>query len=232
MRFFTADLHLGHEKILDKDFSARPFATIKDHDDHIIDRINAHVEPKDELFILGDFCWTGTYRKPGHFRNRIKCRSVHLIWGNHDQASVANQFSTTQDVLIVKLGTDTSKLPEQPSRPIEAFLSHYAHAFWPSSHHGMLHLYGHCHDAREETLDTLFPGRRSIDVGVDTAKRLLGEFRPFSDLWLINHLWSRPGHDQVEWYRAQRASLPSASSICHQTASSRSTHPRSKHVVR
>ena len=203
MRYFTADLHLGHERILDQDFSARPFATIKDHDDHIIDRINAHVGPRDELFILGDFCWTGTYHKPGHFRNRINCRTVHLIWGNHDQASLAKQFSTSQDVRMVKLGIDTTK-SDRP-RSIEAFLSHYAHAYWPSSHHGALHLYGHNHDSREETLDALFPGRRSTDVGMDTAKRLFGEFRPFSDAWLIKNVYSRPGHDQVEWYRTQRS---------------------------
>ena len=58
---------------------------------------------------------------------------------------------------------------------------------------------------REETLDTLFPGRRSIDVGVDTAMRLFGEFRPFSDVWLIKNIYSRPGHDSVEWYQAQRS---------------------------
>ena len=202
MKYFTADLHLGHERILDADFSARPFNTILDHDDYIIDRINAHVMPKDELFVLGDFCWTNAYRKPGHFRNRIKCRTVHLIRGNHDQPSIEKQFSTVQDVRMVKIGRDTTDL----NKPIvlQAFLSHYAHAFWPSSHYGAFHLYGHNHDTREETLDRLFPGRRAMDVGVDTAKRLLGDYQPFSDMNIIMRMIGRPGHDPVEWYKQQR----------------------------
>ncbi len=198
MRYFTADPHFGHERILDKTFSSRPFTTIKEHDDYIIDRINAHVMPTDELFIIGDFCFS---KKPGHYRNRIKCRQVHLIWGNHDHDNFKQHFSTVDDVRIVKLGTDSSGT--EP-KSIEVFLSHYAHAYWPSSHHHMLHIYGHSHDAREETLDTLFPGRRATDVGVDTALRLLGDYRPFSDAWLIKHLWPRPGHDNIEFYRARR----------------------------
>lgn len=197
MRYFTADPHLGDERILDADFSARQFATIKEHDDYIIERYNAEVMRTDELFIIGDFCKT----RPGHYRNRIKCRTVHLIWGNHDNDNYKLHFSTVDDVRMVKLGVDSSG-PEPKS--IHAFISHYAHAYWPSSHYGTLHFYGHTHDAREETLDAVFPGRKATDVGVDAAKRLLGDFRPFSDAWLIKHLWSRPGHDQVDWYKTQR----------------------------
>lgn len=204
MKYFTADPHLGHERILDKTFSSRPFTNIKDHDDYIIDRINAHVMPKDELFILGDFCWG---KKPGHYRNRIKCRTIHLIWGNHDQANFKQQFSTVDDVRMVKLGTIASGAEV---KTIEAFLSHYAHAYWPSSHDGNLHIYGHSHDAREETLDTLFPGRKAMDVGVDTASRLLGDYKPFSDFWLIKHLWSRPGHDNIDFYRKRREQVNDA----------------------
>lgn len=201
MKFFTADLHLAHQRILDKDFSGRPFKTLIEHDDYIIDRINAYVDARDELFVLGDFCWSPAYRKPGHFRNRINCRTIHLIRGNHDKPCIETQFSTVDDVRMVKIGTD----PNEPEGgTIQAFLSHYPHSFWPASHYGALHCYGHLHDAREQTLDTLFPGRRSLDVGVDTAKRLLGDYRPFSDQWLVKNLWSRPGHDSVEWYKQRR----------------------------
>lgn len=201
MKFFTADLHLGHERIIGTEFSNRPFASIAEHDAHIIDQINAHVDTRDELFILGDFCW----ERPGHYRARIKCRTVHLLWGNHDKASYGKHFSTTDDVRMVKIGIDISG--DKPVS-IRAFCSHYAHAYWPSSHHGALHFYGHNHDMREDTLEAAFPGRRAVDVGVDTAKRLLGEYRPFSDLTLISMLQSRSGHDPVEWYRARRARNP------------------------
>jgi calcineurin-like phosphoesterase family protein len=197
MRYFTADPHYAHEGVLE--FCKRPFASITDHDDCLIAETNAIVMPTDELFIVGDYCWTGGYKKPGHFRNRIKCRTVKLIWGNHDNQSVASQFSETHDVLSLKL--------RQPGvlDPVRLFLSHYPLAYWPASHHGSLHLYGHCHDQREETLDRMFPGRRSMDCGVDTAKRLLGKYRPFSEIEILKLLLARPGHDSVEFYTGLQA---------------------------
>jgi hypothetical protein len=41
------------------------------------------------------------------------------------------------------------------------FVSHYPHAYWPRSHKGCLHVYGHVHAEREATLDAALPGRRS-----------------------------------------------------------------------
>lgn len=197
MKFFTADLHLGHERVLDPDFSNRPFPTIKEHDDYIIDQINLVVQPKDELFVLGDFCW----ERPGHYRHWIKCRTIHLLWGNHDKSNYAQHFSSADDVRMVKLGSDSSgELPVS----LQAFCSHYAHAYWPSSHHGCFHLYGHNHDMREATLDEVFPGRRSMDCGVDAAKRLLGDFRPFSDQWIVSRMIQKPGHDPIEFYKNLR----------------------------
>ena len=196
MRYYTADPHYAHEGVLE--FCNRPFATVKDHDDCLVDEVNEIVKPEDELFILGDFCWSNGYRKPGHFLQRIKCRTVHLVWGNHDRENYRQNFSTAEDVRVLKLA---EQITPNGQSSIQLFLSHYPHAFWPASHHGSLHLYGHCHDQREATLDAMSPGRRSMDCGVDTAKRLLGRFRPFSEIEILNLLLSRPGHDSVEFYR-------------------------------
>lgn len=203
MKYFTADPHYAHEGVIE--FCKRPFASIQDHDDCLIEETNAVVGRDDELIVVGDCFWSGGYRKPGHFRNRINCRRVVLIWGNHDKASVACQFSETHDVKMVKLGR---KVTPNSIEHVQLFLSHYPVAYWPSSHHGSLHAYGHCHDQREATLDQMFPGRRSMDCGVDTAKRLLGKYRPFSEDELIDILLPRPGHDSVKFYeeyqKAQR----------------------------
>lgn len=191
--FFTSDLHLGHENVVSK--MGRAFGSIREHDDCLIDGINATVGRKDRLYVLGDAFWQPTYKRPGQFRARIECRELHLIWGNHDRAAFGTCFSTSQDVLMLKLDG------EENGRRIQAFLSHYPHAYWPASHHGSLHLYGHVHDKREATLDVLFPGRRSMDVGMDTAKRLLGAYRPFSEDEIKAILLARLGHDHVGFYR-------------------------------
>lgn len=186
MIHFTADLHLGHNRVLG--FANRFFDDIQAHDDFLIDSINHRVARRDTLFILGDFCW----KTPGHYRARIKCRNVWLIWGNHDKASYRQFFSRCEDTHMAKLTVDPG---------IRVWLSHYPHAYWPKSHHGAFHLYGHMHDAREELLDLSFPARRAMDCGVDSANRLFGDYRPFSEVDVLDLLGGREGHDSVEYYR-------------------------------
>ncbi len=184
--FFIADPHFDHDGVLE--MCGRPFDNISQWNRYIIDRTNDVVGVNDRLFMLGDIAW---YDPKGYLA-RIKCKNKHLIWGNHDKPSFAKYFSSTQDVLEIKIGKD-------PDR-VKVWLSHYAHAYWPSSHYGALHLYGHTHSQREETLDNLFPGRRSMDCGVDNAYLLLGDYRPFSEEEVLSILLPRPGHDHVEHY--------------------------------
>lgn len=52
---------------------------------------------------------------------------------------------------------------------------HYSMRVWNGSHKGFIHLYGHSHSSLEHA-----PWGKSMDVGVDNAYRLFGEYRPFS----------------------------------------------------
>lgn len=183
--YFTADWHIQHEGVLT--MCNRPFASIDEHDDYLAAGVNRTIKnPKtDRLFVLGDAGWRGIEG----FLSRVECKNIHLIWGNHDRAGFAKFVKSAEDVAEIKLGD------------VKVFLSHYPHAFWPSSHYGSLHLYGHMHGEREDYLDTLWPDRRSMDVGVDVAKRLLGDYIPFHEDFILSRLLARPGHDPVEWYR-------------------------------
>jgi len=191
-KFFTADTHFSHERILEITDRYRDFSSIADHDDRIVDAINATVGRDDELYVLGDFCW----RAEESWASKLKCRRIHLIFGNHDKAKLGKIFKTAEDTTIVKIADGPTQR--------EVFCSHYPHAYWPKSHYGSLHLYGHVHAERETTLDAAFPGRKSTDAGVDNAKILLGEYRPFSQDDVFDILLPRPGHDFVEWYDEQR----------------------------
>ena len=52
--FITADLHLGHEKVMIMN-ADRPFATIKEHDEAIIKNWNDVVLSKDDkVIVAGD----------------------------------------------------------------------------------------------------------------------------------------------------------------------------------
>lgn len=187
MIHFMADPHANHEAILK--MCNRPFETIAEHDHHIIDRTNMQVRRTDTLWVLGDAAWHSV----DQWRKRLVCKNVYLVWGNHDRQNFGKWFQATMDVTDTKIGEH------------HVWLSHYAHAYWPGSHEGWLHLYGHNHAMREETLDTIWPERRSMDCGVDNAKRLLGEYRPFTADEVIDILGSRKGHDDLEFYRAYQS---------------------------
>lgn len=138
--------------------------------DYLLNEINEIVGEDDILWHLGDFCfapkqeYVNAARK---FRNQIKCRNVHLIWGNHDSYSLAPLFSSSH------------KMETVYNNGQEIVCNHYAMAIWNKSHRGAWHLYGHSHSGAEAWLEKAMPGRRAFDVGVDNAAKILGAYRPW-----------------------------------------------------
>jgi calcineurin-like phosphoesterase family protein len=168
MIHFTSDLHLGDAGI----FKHQPerlalFGNNVDAmDTAIIDGINASVNAGDELWILGDFSWKAS--KQGHYRHRLKARSIHVVTGNHDSSSLRNHVSSMNDMVYRKFGRQ------------KFHMTHYPIVSWRAREHGTIHLYGHCHGTMESTLNDLWPARRAQDVGIDYAYRIFGDCRPFS----------------------------------------------------
>ena len=52
---YIADTHFGHGNILR--FDNRPFSTVEEMELELVNRWAMAVEPKDTVYILGDFCW-------------------------------------------------------------------------------------------------------------------------------------------------------------------------------
>lgn len=165
--WFSSDFHINHSNIAGAKVSKwtggyRNFDTTHDMNKEIFNNVNKYVKPEDTLYFLGDFCFGGHKLTP-EWRLHIACQNIHVCRGNHDSHidKYANSFTSIQDVLTVTHGKHTF------------FMSHYAHRIWLGSHKGIIHLYGHSHDSIPDY-------GRSMDVGVDVAKRLKGEYRPFS----------------------------------------------------
>jgi calcineurin-like phosphoesterase family protein len=199
--FFTADTHLGHANIIK--YCNRPYLTDRDRealesfggvwprertdyritreavdmmDTALIDNINDIVGYDDTLWIEGDFAFPGkhdTHNVCKRYRDRIVCRNVNLILGNHDKVGTNCPVSLFQEVTLQK----TIYVGSQ-----KIVLNHCAAAIWFDSHkkNPAWMLYGHSHGTAEKWLDKVMPGRRSMDVGVDNAAKILGEYRPFS----------------------------------------------------
>jgi len=78
--WFISDTHFGHKKILDYEKDARPFNSVEEMNETIIDRWNSVVGHNDIVYHLGDFCFgRGNINIAGRLRGKKK-----LIMGNHD----------------------------------------------------------------------------------------------------------------------------------------------------
>lgn len=81
MRWFTSDLHLGHTNIIG--FCDRPYYTVDQMNEALVDNWNMHVANDDEVWVLGDMVMgkmTETLPLIG-FLNGHKT----LVPGNHDR---------------------------------------------------------------------------------------------------------------------------------------------------
>lgn len=141
----------------------RDFDTIEDMDNTIIDNINLMVEPDDVLYHLGDFTMGGR-RDVVKYRNRIHCKTIHLIFGNHDKGA---RKAASQGL---KLFASVSDYEEIKINGQQIILCHYPFTSWNRSHHGSWHLHGHVHGVPMKS-----DYSHRLDVGVDT-----NEFRPYS----------------------------------------------------
>lgn len=167
MIWFTSDWHLGHKNIAGPKVSKWPggyrdFESVEKMDATILGSLNDYVKQDDILYFLGDafLCNRHEFHK---YRERIVCRIINGCAGNHDKhrGELSEVFTVLTDVM-------TLQYP-----PIVIFMSHYSHRVWPGSHRGVIHLYGHSHG-------NIPDHGRSMDVGVDVAYKMYGEYRPFS----------------------------------------------------
>ena len=198
--WITSDTHYGHSNLTkgdttwDRTDQCRDFASVEEMNRAIVDGINSHVMPEDILFHAGDWSFGGA-DKVLEFRNKIRCKTVHLVKGNHDRhikagGNHAGGFASVGDYLKADYGGTGF------------VLSHYPMKSWHHSYYGVWMLFGHCHGnlrphiptwmlkqlieqerwsdlqalANDEQVEGIYPHGFSMDVGIDTHP----EFRPYS----------------------------------------------------
>lgn len=162
--FFTADTHFGQRSIID--FANRPFGSVEEMDEVLIQRWNDCVQPRDCVYHLGDFAVCRGPRT-GEILDRLN-GEIHLVWGNHDRPAYAirDRFASCHDYLQVTVEGQF------------LILFHYALRIWNKAEVGSWHLYGHSHGSLPDD-----PHARSMDVGVDG-----NNFYPFSFEEVAQHM--------------------------------------------
>jgi len=83
--YLISDFHLGHKNILEYEKESRPFQSLDEMEEVIIDNINKTVKETDILWNLGDVMFGGKGAdRLDAFMAKIKCKRNYLVCGNHD----------------------------------------------------------------------------------------------------------------------------------------------------
>ena len=79
--FFIADTHFGHREVIN--FENRPFKSVKEMDEILIQNWNKTVSENDEIFMLGDFA----FGEKEEIEKYILALNGYktLVMGNHDR---------------------------------------------------------------------------------------------------------------------------------------------------
>lgn len=143
--FFTADTHFDHHKI--RELVGRPFESLDEMNQAMIDNWNKIVTKKDLVYHLGDFA----FDRHAHFQQALNGKKI-LIIGSHDQMPESVLANFTAVYYLKNISIDSQHV----------VLSHCAFRVWEGSFHGSWNFYGHSHGTLPED-----PYRKACDVGVD-----------------------------------------------------------------
>jgi calcineurin-like phosphoesterase family protein len=196
--YFTSDTHYAHKNICrsvsnwrDANgdvpiHNTRDFKSLDHMNDCIVNSINSMVGEDDILFHLGDWSFGG-FENIEEFRNRIYCKNIHLILGNHDhhiehnRGDIQRLFSSVNEYLRLSVSIN-------PGTPMyrgdfDFVLMHYPIASWHNMNDGVIHLHGHVHLPPDKKLSQ----GKAMDVGMDGNR-----MQPYSINETINIMNKQP----------------------------------------
>jgi calcineurin-like phosphoesterase family protein len=201
--WFTSDTHYNHSNICSSTtqwtdpVTCREFKSLEQMNNTLVNNINEVVGQDDILFHLGDWSFGG-FEQIELFRNRIVCRNVHIITGNHDHHIERNKdniqsiFSSVNKYLDLDVNWDAGK---------QRFaLMHFPIASWDNMARGAIHLHGHVHFEVEKRIgvgkmmDVGCDGNNLYPIEMNEVLRLM-ENQPIKSMFKFDH------HEVIENYK-------------------------------
>lgn len=174
--FVTSDLHFWHKGVLGFCPDTRPWKSVEEMNEAIIEHWNSVVGTDDEVLHLGDFCF-----KAKEATEEIISKlngNITFILGNHDKA-LRSQVSGIRCCDYLEFRFDGVKVCAM----------HFPLSSWNQQGRGSVMLHGHTHGS--------FQGEgRIIDCGFDAHGRIL-ELQEAIDMCLIREVYCPDHHKEI-----------------------------------
>ncbi len=176
MKKLTSDLHFRHRNICNYT-NRNLFTTSEKHDAWVTSLWNSEVSEDDDVYHLGDFCFSAAYDVLAGIVRSLKGRK-HFIIGNHDKEE--NFKRLRREGLIESYG----HYKEIKIGDTKVCLSHYPMTVWNRQHYGSFMLHGHCHGS--------FQGQGKIlDVGLDNVYNIYQDHRFLTEDQIVSLMEER-----------------------------------------
>ena len=153
MFYYVSDLHFGHKNI--REMCKRPFSSIEEMDEQLVENWNKRVKKNDRVYILGDLIYKST-TPPEAYLERLKGEKV-LILGNHDKwwvdkVDLTKYFSSVMRLDVINTGKGKATLCHFPMMDFE----------------GRYLIHGHIHANTDmDYWSVLKNSDRTLNAGVD-----------------------------------------------------------------
>lgn len=198
--WFVSDIHYWHKNIVygesiwdEKENNCRKFDTIQKMSSHIVNQINKYVKKDDVLFDLGDWSFGGI-KNIWNLRKQLNVKTIHHINGNHDHHIINNKllpncYKTLNNKIIdvpnldnvcILLDVYSQDIFNSVNDYLEIIINgrkicmmHYPIDEWNDMRKNSIMLHGHIHGEKKYI-------KNRLDVGIDNAYRIFGEYKPFN----------------------------------------------------
>ena len=157
--YFTSDTHFNHANIIG--FCNRPFKSVEEMNEKLIENWNNVVGADDIVFHLGDFCLGGSAEWT-KVLDRLNGK-IYLIQGNHDMKNLRQGYTNRFELITMQMHIEVGKQ--------KIYLNHCPFLCYGGAYRDTWQLFGHVHTSKYNTgkdksrLAYLFPTQ--YDVGVD-----------------------------------------------------------------
>jgi len=146
MNYYIGDLHLFNRNQTDegRNYDGRPFATVDEMNQYILERWNAKVNNGDTVYILGDMAMRGKNDALLALVAQLKGKKI-LFRGNHDDLSDYRYQQLFEEITDYREITDSFD-----GKTYKLCLMHYPILMWNGQHRGTILLYAHTHCTVED----------------------------------------------------------------------------------